>query len=220
MQRVLGTEIGNLAAQVHRDHGVDLRCGVGVEAIEGAGRVERARLSDGTQVETDLVVVGIGARPATDWLKDSGLELADGVVCDAGCATNVPGVTAAGDVARWPHPLFGESLRMEHWTHAIEMGEAAARRLLLDADTAPAFAPVPYVWTDQYDRKIQIAGLVRDGDEMALIQGTLGERRFVAVFGRKGRLTGVLAMNRPAGLMRLRKRIAEGAAFEEVARPV
>ncbi len=218
MQRVLGKAVGALAAAVHRDQGVDLRCGVGVEALEGEGRVERARLSDGSVVEADLVVVGIGARPATDWLEGSGLEIADGVVCDATCATSLPGISAAGDVARWPHPLFGESLRVEHWTNAIEMGEAAARRLLLAADEAPPFAPVPYVWTDQYDRKLQIAGLVREGDEMALVQGSLEERRFVAIFGRGGRLTGVLAMNRPAGLIRLKSRIAEGASFDEVAR--
>jgi NADPH-dependent 2,4-dienoyl-CoA reductase/sulfur reductase-like enzyme len=216
MLRALGPQVGALAAALHRDHGVDLRCGASVQALEGARRVERARLADGSAVEADLVVVGIGVTPETGWLEGSGLELRDGVVCDAGCATSLPGVTAAGDVARWPHALFGEELRIEHWTHAIEMGEAAARRLLAAPKAAEPFAPVPYVWTDQYDRKLQIAGRIRQGDLMEIIQGSLEERRFVAVFGRQGRLTGALAMNRPAAVIRLKQRIARGDSFAEV----
>jgi NADPH-dependent 2,4-dienoyl-CoA reductase/sulfur reductase-like enzyme len=216
MLRALGPEIAAVAAGLHRDYGVDLRCGVGVEALEGAGRVERARLSDGSVVEADLVVVGIGVSPEVGWLEGSGVELRDGVVCDATCATSVPGVTAAGDVARWPHPLFGEEMRIEHWTHAIEMGEAAARRLLAAPEAAEPFAPVPYVWTDQYDRKLQIAGHIAPDDLMEIIQGSLEELRFVAVFGREGRLTGALAMNRPAAVIRLKQRIARGDAFADV----
>ena len=216
MLRALGPEIAAVTAELHRDHGVDLRCGVGVEALEGAGRVERARLADGSVIEADLVVIGIGVTPEVSWLEGSGLELRDGVVCDATCATSLPGVTAAGDVARWPHPLFGEELRIEHWTHAIEMGEAAARRLLATPATATPFAPVPYVWTDQYDRKLQMAGHIRPDDLMEIIQGSLEERRFVAIFGREGRLTGALAMNRPAAVIRLKQRIARGDAFADV----
>lgn len=216
MIRGLGPRIGEATAALHRDHGVDLRCGLGVEALEGAGRVERARLSDGSTLETDAVLVGIGALPATEWLDGSGLEIRDGVVCDATCATSLPGVTAAGDVARFPHALLGQEVRIEHWTHAIEMGEAAARRLLVDASEAPAFDSVPYVWTDQYDRKIQIAGRVSEGDSMHMVQGSLEEDRFVAVFGRGERLTAAIAMNRPAAVIRLKRRIAEGARLDEV----
>ncbi len=216
MVRGLGLQIGEVAAALHRDHGVDLRCGVGVEALEGTGRVERARLSDGSTLETDAVLVGIGAVPATEWLEGSGLEIRSGVVCDASCATSLPGVTVAGDVARFPHPLLGEEVRIEHWTHAIEMGEAAARRLLIDASEAPTFGGVPYVWTDQYDRKIQIAGRVGEGDALHVVEGSLKEPRFVAVFGRDGRPTAAIAMNRPAALMRLKRRIAEGASLAEV----
>ena len=216
MLRALGPEIAAVTAELHRDHGVDLRCGVGVEALEGAGRVERARLADGSVIEADLVVIGIGVTPEVSWLEGSGLELRNGVVCDATCATSLPGVTAAGDVARWPHPLFGEEMRIEHWTHAIEMGEAAARRLLATPATATPFAPVPYVWTDQYDRKLQMAGHIRPDDLMEIIQGSLEERRFVAIFGREGRLTGALAMNRPAAVIRLKQRIARGDAFADV----
>lgn len=216
MLRALGPEIAAVTAELHRDHGVDLRCGVGVEALEGAARVERARLADGSVIEADLVVIGIGVTPEVSWLEGSGLELRDGVVCDATCATSLPGVTAAGDVARWPHPLFGEEMRIEHWTHAIEMGEAAARRLLAAPEAAEPFAPVPYVWTDQYDRKLQMAGRIRPDDLMEIVQGSLEERRFVAIFGREGRLTGALAMNRPAAVIRLKQRIARGDAFADV----
>lgn len=216
MLRGLGPRIGEVTAALHRDHGVDLRCGVGVDALEGAQRVERVRLADGSTVAADVVLVGIGAQPCTEWLEGSGLEIRDGVVCDATCATALPGVTAAGDAARFPHALLGEEVRIEHWTHAIEMGEAAARRLLLDASEAPPFDSVPYVWTDQYDRKIQIAGRVADGDSMHLVQGSLDEERFVAVFGREGRLTAAIAMNRPAAVIRLKQRIAAGARLDEV----
>jgi len=158
--------------------------------------------------------VGIGAVPATDWLARSGLDLDDGVLCDARCATQAPGVVAAGDVARWHHEGYGERLRLEHWTHAVEMSEAAATRLLR-GDAAPPFAPVPFVWSDQYDLKIQAAGHVRPDDDMQVVHGTLAERRFVALFGREGRLTGALAINRVRQLMGYRRMMREGASFAE-----
>ena len=127
--RVLGHDIGMLMADIHREHGVDLRLGVGVDGIDGAGRVERVRLSDGTHVDADLVVVGVGVVPNTGWLEGSGLTIDNGVVCDA-TALAAPGITAAGDVARWYNPRFDETARVEHWDHAIEMAAHTARRLL------------------------------------------------------------------------------------------
>ena len=106
------------------------------------------RLADGSEISADVVVVGIGAAPATDWLASSGLEIGDGVICDATCATRAPGVVAAGDVARWYHEGYRESLRIEHWTNAVEQADAAAARLL-DGPTAPPYAPIPFVWSDQ-----------------------------------------------------------------------
>jgi 3-phenylpropionate/trans-cinnamate dioxygenase ferredoxin reductase subunit len=214
MARVLNPAIGAVCADAHRDEGVDVRLGVGVEALEGAGRVERLRLSDGSRIEADVVVVGIGATPATDWLESSGLALDDGVLCDATCATRAPGVVAAGDVARWHHAGYGERLRLEHWTNAVEMSEAAAARLL-GGDDVPPFAPVPFVWSDQYDLKIQAAGHVRPDDEMQVLHGSLSERRFVALFGRGGRLSGALAINRVRQLMGYRRMMREGASFAD-----
>jgi len=212
LARSLPPPVGEMLAALHRDHGVDLRLGVGVEAVEGHGRVERLALSDGSRLEVDLVVVGIGVVPATGWLEGSGLELRDGVVCDASCATRVPGVVAAGDLARWTNPLFGEEMRLEHWSHAVEQAQAAARSLLGEP---VVYAPVPYVWTDQYDRKLQIAGVPRAGDTMRVVEGSPAERRFVALFGRGERLTGVVGMNRPAPVMRHKRQIAEGASWEQ-----
>ena len=211
----LGPAVGAVCAALHRDHGIDLRCGVGVAAVEGCGRVERVTLSDGSRIDADLVVVGIGVAPEVGWLAGSGLALGDGVLCDATCAASAPGVSAAGDVARWTNPLFGEAMRVEHWTNAIEQGEAAARRLLLAPEKAPAYAPVPYVWSDQYDRKIQIAGRLGPGDEMRVVEGSLAERRFVALYGRGGRLAGAVAFNRAAALVRHKRRIAEGVSWDE-----
>jgi NADPH-dependent 2,4-dienoyl-CoA reductase/sulfur reductase-like enzyme len=109
--------MGQYVASLHRDHGVDLRCGVSVRGFEGDGAVAGVLLDDGSKVDADLVVVGIGVAPETAWLEGSGLTLDDGVVCDALCAA-APDVVAAGDVARWPNPLFGETMRIEHWTNA------------------------------------------------------------------------------------------------------
>jgi NADPH-dependent 2,4-dienoyl-CoA reductase/sulfur reductase-like enzyme len=214
--RGLGPVLGMVCGELHRDHGVDLRLGVGVAAIEGDERVERVRLDDGSTVDADIVVVGVGVVPATDWLEGSGLTLDNGIVCDETLVA-APGIVAAGDVARWPNPMFdGELMRLEHWTNAAEQGVAAARRLLVpdDGDAVP-YAPVPFVWSDQYDRKIQTVGHFRGDDEMEVVHGTLEERRFVAVFGRAGRLVGALGFSMPAKVMQYRKMIEERASFAD-----
>lgn len=215
MARVLNAEIGAFCAQVHRDAGVDVRLGIGVAALEGTERVERVRLADGSAVEADVVVVGIGAVPETRWLEGSGLEIADGVVCDESCATKAPGVVAAGDVARWFHRGYGESIRVEHWTHAVEQAEAAAARLLAGEAGATPFTPIPFVWSDQFDLKIQSAGRLAPDDEMVIAHGSLEERRFVALFGRNGKLSGALAVNRVRQLMGYRRLMRENATWEQ-----
>jgi 3-phenylpropionate/trans-cinnamate dioxygenase ferredoxin reductase subunit len=215
MARVLNRDVGMVCAAAHRDAGVDVRLGTGVAALEGSGRVERVRLTDGGAVDADLVVVGIGALPETGWLESSGLALGDGVLCDASCAASAPDVVAAGDVARWEHPLYGERVRIEHWTNAVEQAEAAAARLLAGPQGAAPFAPVPFVWSDQYDLKIQSTGRLRPDDEMFVAHGSLAERRFVALFGREGRFTGALAINRVRQLMGYRRMLREGASWEE-----
>ncbi len=219
LARVLGETIGSVIAAVHLDHGVDLRLGVGVTAARptseegGAGPV-RVELTDGTTEVVDVVVVGVGVVPNTEWLEGSGLTLDDGVICDA-TTLAAPGVVAAGDVARWPNPLFDEVMRVEHWEHALDMGAHAARRLLAGDAGGEPYAPVPWFWSDQYDRKLQVAGRPRPTDDVAVVAGALTDRRFCALFGRGGKVSGVVAMNMPAKVVRYRRAIADGLAWTE-----
>ncbi len=212
--RVLGDTFGSLCGDIHREHGVDLRVGVGVEQIHGAERVEAIELADGSMIDADIVVVGIGVTPNTEWLDGSGLTIDNGVVCDATCLA-APNVTAAGDVARWPNQLFDETMRVEHWDNAVEQGAAAARRLLVSADDAVPFSPVPWFWSDQYDRKIQLAGRPRPDDDVEIIAGSLDERRFAAIYGRAGRLVGVFGMNRPRHVMQYKAKIGERCSWDD-----
>ena len=214
LARVLGAEMGAACARLHSDHGVDLRVGVGVAAVEGDGRVERLRLSDGTTVDADVVVVGIGVVPETGWLEGSGLEVRDGVVCDERCRA-APDVYAVGDVARWFNPLFGESMRLEHWTNASEQATAVARAML-HADAAP-FAPVPYFWSDQYDAKIQFLGMPCEGGEVRVVAGAVEDGKFVALYRDDGgtNLRGILGLRSNRGVMRLRPLVATPTPFDE-----
>jgi NADPH-dependent 2,4-dienoyl-CoA reductase/sulfur reductase-like enzyme len=214
LEQALGPEIGALFAAIHRDRGVALRTGVAVSAIEGGARVERVRLADGSVVPADVVIVGIGVRPETAWLEGSGVELRDGVVCDAHCATALPNVVAAGDVARFWNARYGEEMRVEHWTHAVEQAEAAATTLLHGPSAAAPYAPVPYVWSDQYDAKLAIAGRPRAGDEVRVIDGSFVDRKFVAIFGRDGKLTGAVGLNRMRKLMDWRKALHDDLTWK------
>ena len=214
LARVLGPVMGGVVADLHRDHGVDLRLGVGVERVEGDGRVERVHLADGSVLDADVIVVGIGVIPNVAWLEGNGLDLSDGVLCDETTLV-APGVVACGDVARWPNPLFGETMRVEHWEHALDMGAHAARRLLAADRGGEPFAPVPFFWSDQYDRKIQLAGRVRADDDLEIVAGSVEDRRFCALYGRGGRVVGALTMNMPAKVITYRRRIAEGLGWDE-----
>ncbi len=189
----LGKELAPRWAQLHRRHGVDLRVGVGVDGFVGNGRVEGVRLTDGSQLAAELVIVGLGVTPATAWLDGSGLRLDDGVVCDAtGAAEGATDVVAAGDVARWWHPLYERHLRIEHWDHADRQGAAAARTLLSGPGNAQIYDEVPYFWSDQYDVKVQMLGVPSDYDTIEIIDGDPDAWEFVAAYGRSGRTTAVL----------------------------
>ncbi|WP_231120922.1 NAD(P)/FAD-dependent oxidoreductase [Mycobacterium colombiense] len=196
LAQALGAELAPYWAKLHREHGVDLRVGVGVDGFVGNGRVEAVRLTDGSQVPADVVIVGLGVTPATGWLEGSGLHLDDGVVCDAtGAAEGNTGdgnVVAAGDVARWWHPLYERHLRTEHWDDAARQGEAAARTLLAGPEHAEAFDAVPYFWSDQYDVKLQMLGVPTDYDAVEIIEGNPDAGQFIGAYGRGGRTIAVL----------------------------
>ncbi|MFE6622380.1 NAD(P)/FAD-dependent oxidoreductase [Streptomyces sp. NPDC057740] len=206
LAHAVGAEVGALLTRAHLARGVDLRCGVTVTEVTEDG----VRLGDGEVVEADEVLVAIGSLPNTEWLDGSGLTVGDGVVCDEYCEA-AQNVYAAGDVARWYNPLFGQSMRIEHRTNAAEQGMAAARNLLRPGARKP-FAPVPYFWSDQYDMKIQAYGCLRGHDEVAVVEGDLMEGRFVAAYRRGERVTGALSVGMPPKAIRLwRQAIMTGA---------
>jgi NADPH-dependent 2,4-dienoyl-CoA reductase/sulfur reductase-like enzyme len=201
----LGTAMGGVVSLLHTDHGVRLICGLAVEALIGGERVEGVRLSDGTRLAADVVVVGTGARPSVGWLAGSGVPVGDGVLCDQYGRTEVPGVVAVGDCAAWYEPALGRHLRVEHWTAAAERPKLAVRALLGESPAAPA--RLPYFWSDQYGLRIQFAGHTRDGDEVTVDEGATGERGFLAVYRRTGRPVAVLAVDRVGPFARWRRQL-------------
>jgi NADPH-dependent 2,4-dienoyl-CoA reductase/sulfur reductase-like enzyme len=205
LQRAFGPRAGTFVAGLHRENGVDLRLGVAVTDVvegrdpDGFPTVRAIVLSDGEELACDLLIVAIGVVPATDWLEGSGLLLDDGIVCDPVLraldvdGVPVPGVVAAGDVARWHHPVFQRLVRVEHWTNAIEQGRHAASTLLAPAHDRVPFAEIPFFWSKQYGRLIQFVGL--PGPEEVELE-TSGTSR-VITYSEEGRLTGALVVNGP-----------------------
>ena len=215
LERALGARVGEVCAGVHRHHGATLRLGVGVDGFLGSERVEAVVLADGTRVAADCVVVGIGVRPETAWLESSGITLKDGVVCDPYLRTSAPDVYAAGDVCRWFNPLFDEEMRVEHWTNAVEQGMTAARNILGPEAKVKAYAPVPYVWSDQYDLSIQYVGHAHGDDEFTVKHGSLESGEFVGLYSRGGRLKGAVGFNMHRLLGDYRRLIGAGASLAE-----
>jgi len=206
--RGLGAVLGERVARRHREEGVVFRLGVGVDGFEGKGRVTGVRLSDGETLPAEIVIVGVGAAPATDWLEGAGLEIDNGVLCDATGSTGHEGIYALGDCARWLNARYPERPRFEHWTSAVEQSDVIAKRII--HGVAEDFAPIPYVWTDQFDLRIAIAGEIQEGDEMHVCLGTLEEDRFLALFGRAGKLAAAVGFKRPRQLNGMRRKMAEG----------
>jgi 3-phenylpropionate/trans-cinnamate dioxygenase ferredoxin reductase subunit len=223
LRNVLGSQIGSHFASLHESHGVDLRTGVGIQAVRrvaggdvgGPGRLA-VELSGGETFHADVVVVGIGVVPTTDWLADSGLTVDNGVVCDERLFA-ADGIVAAGDIARWQWRRDGseELIRIEHWQVAAEAGVAAARSLVAGRADAPAFEPVPYFWSDQYGIRLQVLGSPRGSDEVHIAEGSPEEGKFLALFGRADRLRGVMAIGKPRQLMGYRPLLAEGSSWAD-----
>ena len=216
MDRVLDAAAGMAVADLHRSHGVDVRLGVKVVGLEASADGTRSvTLDDGSELTADAVVVGVGVIPNSEWLEGSGLTVDDGLVTDASTLAGA-GVVAAGDVARWPNRRFGgRMMRVEQWDNAIDMGAHAARRLLveLDGGEPASFEPVPWFWSDQYDRKMQLAGLI--GSTAEVVQGSMAEGRFVQLYGDdEGRLCGALCWNRPRQAIQARQLVAEGESID------
>lgn len=214
LTRAVGSEVGRVLERLHRDHGVDFRLGRSVVRLEGSRRVEQVVLDDASKLSADLVIVGIGAIPETEWLRNTGLHVADGVVCDAAGFTGAPGVVAAGDVARWQNPLFDNALRVEHWTNATEHAVIAVDRLLDGPESSARLTTVPYFWSDQHDVKLQFVGQFAPSDAVQILEESTEPRRLCAIYTRKGRLSAALCFNRPALLSQLRALVTARAAPE------
>jgi 3-phenylpropionate/trans-cinnamate dioxygenase ferredoxin reductase subunit len=213
MARALGAEVGSLFAELHRAHGVDLRLGEGVTAIRGVERVEEVVTSSGARIPAATVIIGVGVRPADGWLAGSALARTDGVVVDEHCATNLPGVYAAGDVARWPYRPAGADaapVRLEHYDNAIRQAENAARNLLGEQI---AYMPVPYFWTEQFDWMAQYIGYTERWDEL-VYRGEPASGAGAIFYLHAGRLRAVLSINRMRDLGALRKLVGAGAQID------
>lgn len=210
---VLGEPIGELIARVHRAEGVDVRTGVGVSEVRGDGHVRQVVLGDGEIVDADLVVIGIGSRPATEWLSGSGVELAadGGVLCDEAGRTTVSHVWAVGDVSSW-RDAHGHQSRVEHWSNVADQVRVLAAAML-DQDV-PNIVAVPYFWSDQYDVKIQCLGEPKATDAVHVVEDD--GRKFLAYYERDGALVGVVGGGMPGKVMKARAKIAAAVPIAEV----
>jgi 3-phenylpropionate/trans-cinnamate dioxygenase ferredoxin reductase subunit len=219
LARVLGDRMGAMCADLHIANGMDLRCGITVDHLEsdpGGPDPLTVCLADdaGTRLAADVVVVGIGVVPSVGWLEGSGLSLENGVICD-GTLFAGDRVVAAGDVANWLRPTTGRHTRVEHWTNAAEGGAASARNLLAGTAGAAPYDPVPFFWSDQYGKKIQMIGLPDADDEVVVVSGSGAEGKMIALYRSGDGLSGVLAISQPAKLMGYRPLLAAGASFDE-----
>lgn len=208
---VLGEQIGELVARLHRAEGVDVRLGVGVAEVRGKGHVDTVVLTDGTELPADLVVVGIGSHPATEWLAGSGIEVDDGVICDEAGRTSAPNVWALGDVASW-RDATGHQARVEHWSNVADQARAVVPAML--GQEVPTVVVVPYFWSDQYDVKIQCLGEPEATDIVHLVEDD--GRKFLAYYERDGVLVGVVGGGMPGKVMKTRAKIAAAAPIAEV----
>nr|WP_090279265.1 FAD/NAD(P)-binding oxidoreductase [Mycolicibacterium komanii]CRL75107.1 NAD(P)H-nitrite reductase [Mycolicibacterium komanii] len=208
---VLGEQIGELVARVHRAEGVDVRCGVGVAEVRGSDRVETVVLGDGTELDADLVVVGIGSHPATEWLEGSGIKLDNGVVCDDHGRASAPHVWAIGDVASWRHNL-GHQVRVEHWSNVADQARALVPTML--GQEPPTAVSVPYFWSDQYDVKIQCLGEPEADDVVHIVEDD--GRKFLAYYERDGVVAGVVGGGMPGKVMKARAKIAARAPIADL----
>ncbi|MGW3167864.1 FAD-dependent oxidoreductase [Streptomyces sp. NPDC001142] len=217
MSHLFGDRVGARLAELHGRHGVAVRTGARFDHFVGDTSVTGVALADGEVLPAGLVVVGIGASPATAWLDGSGLPVGNGVECGADLRVlGHPEIFAAGDVARWPHAHYGEPVRIEHWTNANEHGAMVAAAIT--GSPAPR-TQVPYVWSDQYGHRIQIVGLPSRGT-LAHFGGD-GPEDLVAVYADSaGAVVGGVVVDNPRAFMKLRKAVTGRAAVTDLEPPL
>lgn len=207
MIRQLGQDVAARMAAVHLSNGTKMHLGAGVADFKKRlGHVTGVELTDGSTLDSDLVLVAVGAVPNTQWLAGNGLSLTKGIDCDEFCRA-APGIVAAGDVASWIHPIYRRRVRIEHQTNAIEQGVAAARALL-DKAVEP-FAPIPYFWTDQYDVKVQVYGIPHAEAATTIVRGDPEDGRFAVAYHHDGRKVAILTWNLPREAVKLRGELVD-----------
>jgi NADPH-dependent 2,4-dienoyl-CoA reductase/sulfur reductase-like enzyme len=212
--QVLGEGVAHRYVARHSDHGVDVRCAVRVLTLEGEQRVEGVRLSTGELIPADLVIIGVGAEPATQWLTGSGLDVTNGVLCDSRLCAGPAGVYAAGDVARWMNPRYRRQMRVEHWTNASEQGHVAARNLLGAAGNRE-YAGIPYFWSDQHGLKLQFSGDATAPEQVWHRDASGDGATHVTLYRKEDRVAAALAFGRTPLFARLRALLTTGARWSE-----
>mgnify|MGYP003747231275 CR=1 FL=1 len=223
--RGLGALLGGVVEQLHRDHGVDVYSGRAISKVTDDGTTTTIALEDGTSLSGDVVVLGVGALPNTEWLQTANVKIEDGIACDEFCRVlnsdgePLLGVAAAGDVARWRVESQGAQVRIEHWTNAQEQAKAAAATVLFDlgltSEPLVPYDPTPYVWSDQFGKKIQVVGYVRGTDTPHVVKGNLDGSPFLALMEREGELVGAVSMAMVPALVKARMLIDASASLTE-----
>jgi 3-phenylpropionate/trans-cinnamate dioxygenase ferredoxin reductase subunit len=191
LQRVLGDEIGAVFRDLHADHGVDLRLGVGVARLHGNKTVEAIVLDDGRVEAADVVVVGVGVTPRAELADATNLRVDNGIVVDEHLETNAPGIYAAGDVANAWHPHYDRHLRVEHWANALNQGITAGRNAAGNRET---YTRLPYFFSDQYDLGMEYVGY-SDPTDRVVVRGDLATREFIAFWHHDGIITAAMNVN-------------------------
>ncbi|MDH6114659.1 NADPH-dependent 2,4-dienoyl-CoA reductase/sulfur reductase-like enzyme/ferredoxin [Kitasatospora sp. MAP12-15] len=230
LRRVLGGKLGEVVGRIQARAGVDVRLSTTINEWTDTGSGLRLRLDDGEVIDADFVVLGLGSVPRTEWLHGSGLDVTDGVLCDTTChavdltGRPVPGIVAAGDVARWPNERFDSTpRRVEHLIHAVEMGQHAADSLLQGPAEAEMFTPVPRFWSEQHGTRLQAVGMPALGERMEIVEGSLRSESFVAAYKRDTpqgtQLVAAVAFDMPRQLLDYRDRIGHTGPLAQTPTP-
>ncbi|CAB4753617.1 unannotated protein [freshwater metagenome] len=207
LQRVTAPAVSAFYDRIHREEGVDLRLGVGLESLSGDDRVQQVHLSDGSTLAADLVIAGIGVEANTDLAAAAGLDVANGICIDAGGRTADPDIFAAGDCAEYPDERYGRRLRLESVPSAVEQAKVAAASI---CGKERSISALPWFWSDQYDLKLQIAGLNFGFDEVVLRGDPEVGRDFTCFYLAKGQVVAADCVNRPQDFMFSKRAIVEG----------
>lgn len=207
MARVVGPEIGDFYHELHSQAGVDVRTGVAVTGFEGDGRVSAVRCADGSEVAADRVLIGVGVLPEVELAETAGLAVDNGILVDEYACTDDPAIIALGDCANFPSARYGGRLRLESVPNAMATARTAAATL---CGKEKPYAEVPWFWSDQYDKKLQIAG-VRDDHDQIIVRGDLDDGRFMVLYLRDGELLAAEAVNSPREFMTVRQLIGQRA---------